>query len=319
MASIGTGKTADNIFIGYGHLSGTNLTQQNLVPIASDGLHPSAFEIQRGATSLRFDGARIRLRGPAADRTLSAVEANPEAAREIDRRHSFTGTPAVELVEDLTDYAAGRFDFEFLPLSEFLTRGSEGTPRPYTALAFRGADRSTPLPSVIHEFADADPTAVGELIGGLSDGFQQYTRYNTERYITRSIQFNLLLSTVTLDSGGAHQTGFEEMMDGAKTPLLCWDFTERSIEAFHTVSPVQQDIPIIAGRVDDVRHGHVYTVLATVLRQDSSLRIPVTFLDYRNAILFDTGPLALIFDPDVSAFDARHRATRIRWGMRSNQ
>lgn len=315
MASVGTAKAADNILIGYGNLSGTNLTQQNLVPIASAGFSPASFEIQRDDTALIFDGAKIRLIGTEYDETLSSTEGNTGVARKMDRHHSVFGTPALELVEDLTAFANGKFEFEFFSVSEFFSQVSEGTTRPYTALAFRGANRSSPQLSVIREFADVDPTAMKELIGGLADGFRQYTRYNTERYIARSIQFNLLLNTVSLDSPFTHQTAFEEIMDGPKTPFLCWDFAERSIEAFHAVSPVRQDVPVIAGRVNDARHGHVYTALATVLRLGSSLRIPVTFLDYRNAILFDSGPLSLVFDPDVGAFDARHRATRIRWGM----
>lgn len=315
VASVGTAKTADNILIGYGHLSGTNLTQQNLVPIANAGFSPASFEIQRDDIAFIFDGAKIRLIGTDYDETLSATEGDTGAAREMDRHNSFSGTPVLELVEDLTAFVDGKFEFEFFSVPEFFSRVSEGTTRPYTALAFRGSSRSTPHHTVIREFAAVEPTAVKELIDGLADGFRHYTRYNAERYIARSIQSNLLFNTVSLDSPFTHQTAFEEIMDDPKTPFLCWDFTERSIEAFHAVSPVRQDVPIIAGRVDDARHGHVYTALATVLRQDSSLRIPVTFLDYRNAILFDSGPLSLVFDPDVGAFDARHRATRIRWGM----
>lgn len=151
VASVGTAKAADNILIGYGHLSGTNLTEQNLVPIANAGFSPASFEVQRDDTALVFDGAKIRLIGTDYDEPLSSTEGETGAARSMDRHHSFSGTPALELVEDLTAFADGKFEFEFLSVPEFFSRVSEGTTRPYTALAFRGASRSTPHPTVIRE------------------------------------------------------------------------------------------------------------------------------------------------------------------------
>ncbi|NHN42928.1 hypothetical protein G9C85_15005 [Halorubellus sp. JP-L1] len=311
-AAVGGAKAVDNILVGYGRLSGTNLLAQDLEPLASDEFGPSPFRLTHRETTLRYEDEAITVTGPEQSQRFRLTADAPPASR-IDAAHQLPGRPVTELHADVPLLKTGDVSFSFHSLPEFLSATSNATPRPYSTLAVRGRTEDEPAVETIREFTGSEPSRTPELISGLAAGFQQHARYNTERYLARTIQFNLLLDTVSLDEPFRQPTTFEAMLEDGTSPLLCWDFTERSIEALHAVSPFQQTIPIVAARVDDTRHGHVYTAIASVVRDEDGLHVPMTFLDYRNAVLFDEGVLSLPFSDEIGAFDSRHRATKIRW------
>jgi hypothetical protein len=80
--------------------------------------------------------------------------------------------------------------------------------------------------------------------------------------------------------------------------------------------------------VTDARHKHVYTGLATVVREDEGgadggeggdenaagdLVVPMTFLDYMHSTQYDDLHLRGVLGEGVNAYDRRHRTDDVYW------
>lgn len=308
---VAAARAADNVLVGYGLLAGTNLRRQSLGPLASEQLDPSPFSIEVSGTTVEYDGARVRLatgEGAHSD-TLSIAGAGADRARALDEEYGLDGEPLAQLVADLPAISAGEVEFEFADREAFFDRLEGTRTRPFTVAALRGRGFRRPTPATIRTFTGSDPADTRSLVTGLAEGFRAHTRYDFSRYARRSIQFNVLFDRVELDRRS--RTDYGAILDGSTSALLCWDYTYRSIEAFHAVPPHRQTLPVVGAITADRRHGHVYTGLASVVRDGGGLGIPMTFLDYRNATLLDG--FGWMAGDGIDAYDGRHRASRISW------
>ena len=108
-------------------------------------------------------------------------------------------------------------------------------------------------------------------------------------------------------------TDFEALAGGENSGLFCTELTYRGIDAFHSVHPTEQSPPICCAYVRDERHKHAYLALATVLRDDGELVVPMTFVDYTYALLYDDLRLTWLLGEGIEAYTTRHRATEIDW------
>ncbi len=75
----------------------------------------------------------------------------------------------------------------------------------------------------------------------------------------------------------------------------------------------RQHPPVLGAKVVDARHGHVYVGVASVVRENGNLVIPMTFVDYRNSTLTDDLHLRWLLGEELTAYDERHRVTDIYW------
>lgn len=65
----------------------------------------------------------------------------------------------------------------------------------------------------------------------------------------------------------------------------------------------------------DWRHKHVYNGLASVVRDEDELRVPVTFLDYTYSTLYDDLRVRRIAGEGLCAYDRGHRADEVYWSV----
>lgn len=302
-------KAVDNAVLGYGRLTGTNLLEQPLDGLAGAELRPTPFSVVLAGTTVTYDGARIRLGADGGSVSVPATDI--DQVRAIEHEHGLAGDPLAQLATDLAAVADDAVRFAFVDRASFIDRLGASATRPITVAALRGRGFRRPSPEIVRSFAGTDPANTAALVAGLAAGFRSHTHYDTGRYLRRSIQRNLLFDRVSLDRPSA--TDYGTIAGEGRTPMLCWDYAYRSIEAFHVVPPHRQTLPVMGAVITDRRHGHVYTGLASVVRDGNGLEIPMTFLDYRDAILRDDRRAGLRTGDEVNAYDTRHRATRISW------
>lgn len=316
-ATIGAGsaKAIDNLFLGFGVLTGTNLLEQPVGALARAHLRPSRFTLERSGHRLVFDGERVTLGNQNGERVdaFPIADVGPERATAIDAEYGLDGDPLTELATDLAAIDGDAYTFEFGSYPAFFDRISGATARPITVAALRGIGFRRPSPETVRRFTDVDPADPGALVAGLAAGFREHTRYDLRRFGVRSIQQHALFGAVNLDRHFRSSTDYEAIQDGRPSGMLCWDLTDRSIEAFHAVAPPRQAVPVLGAKVIDARHGHVYTGLASAIREPDGLTLPMTFLDYRNATIIDDLSLQGVFGEGIDAYDRRHRASSIAW------
>ena len=313
--ALGAGKALDNVVVGYGVLVGTNLLEQDLAALADERLAPSPF-VRRFEDGRRlvYTPGRIRLvdgqgrvvlkrRLPDADATAVRTRTSVE----------LPGEPVEELAADLAVIAADDHRFSFHRPAAFFERLDGATQRPTTVAALRGHRFAPADSSTVRRFADADPADPWAVIRGLKAGFREHSGYDIPRYLAGSVEDNLLGGAVDLRGPFASPTSFEAILDGENTGLFCYTFAHRSIEALHATPPARQTPPVFAGVVTDARHKHAYTVVASAVREDGELVLPVTFVDYTHSTLYDDLNLRGVLGEGLAAYDARHRAGHIYW------
>lgn len=294
-------------YTGFGHVSGTNLVEQSLQSLASRHLEPTPVTLDLSDRRLMFDGNQISLRS-ADDELLTSVtiaDTDPVDAG------AFTD-PVAELVADLPAIHSGDLRFEFLDHESFYDRLRDSNHRQFTVAALRGRRFRRPRVRRIRQFAGTDPAHTDRLVSGLASGFRSATHFDVARYVTGVIEQYLLFGVVPLQSKVRQPTTFEAIGNGS-AGLYCAEYALRSVEAFHAIPPHRQSIPVFGGIVVDVRHNHAYTALGSVVREDDTLRIPMTFLDFFYSTLFDTLGLEWAFGSAVNAYDEFHRATAIHY------
>lgn len=314
--ALGAGKALDNVVVGYGVIVGTNLLEQDLAALADETLAPSPV-IMRNADGRRlvYTVGRARVVDEqdrvVLDRRLPG--AGDGAARGATTAIDLPGDPLAVLEADLPVIAAGDHRFSFHDPADFFDRLDGATHRPATVAALRGhrfdpADRQT-----VRQFADAEPADPWAVIEGMKMGFREHSGYDITRYLAGSVEDNLLGGIVDLRGPFESPTDFEAILAGENSGLFCYTFAHRSIEALHASPARHQDPPVFAGVVTDPRHKHAYTVVASAVREDGDLVIPVTFVDYTHSTLYDDLNLRGILGEGLAAYDARHRADRIDW------
>lgn len=314
-AVLGAGKAVDNVLIGYGTLTGTNLVDQaasgSLAAIMNAGLAPRGYGLSMGDYRLRTRPrhGHVELAGPTGSETFPFSEAGAAAAWDTDEAAGLNGILG-GLVTDLAAIEANDHAFEFHQFDAFLDRVDGADPRPYTVGAIRGWRPADP--THVAEFTGADPTNPRDTLTGLIGGFREHASYDAPRYLAGSIQDNVLLGTIDLRASFQKPVSFAALLEADGPGLFCYEFTHRSIEALHSVPAFDQTVPVVGARVWDQRHKHVYTAVATAIRDDG-LRFPVTFVDYTHTTLYDDLHLRGLLGEGFEAYNERHRASVIHW------
>lgn len=307
VGTLATAAAVNNVFLGYEAL-GTNLRKQDLGARLGEtfffGPRPTVVD----GTSVELEGAKLRV---GADETTYRYPELPEAkAVAVDREHDLGGLVAVG-APALGAVHAGP-TFEFHGHGAFFERVAGGDSVPAAVELLRGVPGADP--GRVETFASADPARPSDLAEGLVAGFREHASYDYGRYAAGAVTFNVLFGLVDLRESMEHATDFEAMLtsDGA-VGLFCDEFARRAAEAFHAAPAAEQRAPVVAGSVADTRHRHVFTALASVLREDGELVVPVTFLDYTHATLYDDLNLRGALGEGLDAYNRRHRADVVYW------
>jgi hypothetical protein len=181
--------------------------------------------------------------------------------------------------------------------------------------ALRGRIAEPVTPETVTQFGGVSPTDRKGLITGLKDGFREYGYYDVPRYIAGSVQDNMIQGARDLRAPFEGPTDFETLLEEGTTGLFCYELTYRAIEALHSVPATEQNPPLVGFWIRDRRHKHVYNGIASVLRDDGELRVPMTFLDYTDSTLYDDLRVKRITGEGLCACDRGHRADEIYWNV----
>lgn len=310
------GKAADNVLLGYGPVVGTNLRAQadsgTLEELVLEDLIAAPATVGAGNRHLALSDDRLLVRD-GQDRTLaelSRTAASIGDAREVDERHDLDGATE-QLLRDVGTVDRAEVSVEPSTVGTFFETLRAGEYRPYTIGLVRGS--ATADPAMVQEFTDTDPADPMALIDGLATSFREQTYYDIPRYLAGSIQDNVIFGAMDLRKYFRHSVDFEALAASGQTGVFCYEFVNRSIEALHAVSPLEQTPPVVAGLVHDGRHKHAYTIVASVIRREEELVVPATFVDYTHATLYDDLALRGVLGNGLEAFNNRHRAEAILW------
>lgn len=307
LGTLSAAVAVDNVFLGYEAL-GTNLRKQDL----GARLGETFFYGPRPAD---VDGTPVELEGPelrvgAAPETYRYPQLSAAEAAEVDRERDLGGLVA-DGAPALADVRADP-TFEFHDPAAFFDRVADGESVPAAVELLRGVAGADP--DRVAPFASAAPARPSELAAGLAEGFREHASYDYERYAAGAVTFNVLFGHVDLRESMAHPTDYEALLDSdGDVGLFCDEFARRAAEAFHAVPAAEQRAPVVAGSVVDARHRHVFTVLASVLREGGAPVVPATFLDYTHATMYDDLNLRGALGEGLGAYDRRHRADVVYW------
>jgi hypothetical protein len=311
-ALLGAGRSVDSILLGYGVIVGTNLREQDLGALADEGFHPGGRSIPAGTHEIHAEPREVRIaEGGATVAAFDPVRTDPGDAEAIGAEHGLGGATS-ELARDLGALAAGDHAFEFHGIDGFFERVRGAEARPYTAGAMRRWHR-TADPDRVERFVGASPGNPGAVVRGLASGFREHAHYDVARYLAGAVQDNVIMGAADLRAPFREPVGFGALLaDDGGIGMFCYEFTHRSIEALHAVPAPDQAVPVIGARIIDDRHKHVYTGVASVVR-DGGLRVPMTFVDYTHSTMYDDANARGLLGEGVGAYDDRHRATAIEW------
>jgi len=311
-ALLGGGTSIDNVLLGYGVLVGTNLRKQDLGSLAGRGFRAGGGTIVSGEHGIAAGPKAVRiLDGSGTAASFDPSTTDPGEARAMGSDYGL-GEASAKLARDLDAIASREHAFEFHDIDGFFERVEGAEARPYTAGALRRWPDSAD-PGRVDRFTDASPREPRAVLEGLVSGFRQHAHYDVGRYAAGAVQDNVIFGAVDLRAPFREPVGFEALLaEEGGTGMFCYEFTHRSIEALHAVPAPDQTIPAIGARVIDDRHKHVYTGVASVVR-DGGLRVPMTFVDYTHATMYDDFNARGILGDGLEAYDDRHRATAIEW------
>jgi hypothetical protein len=301
--TLGSAKAIDNVVLGYGGIGGgTNLREQDLDPLLTEN---RAFggRIEDGDQTYHIDDDRLWV-GHDDDWQQHFFDEQPE---------DLAGD-ALDLFQDARELRT-KTDYEYHTREEFFARLDETSLRPLATAALRGGVTEPTSPEIVTQFSGVSPTDGEGLITGLKDGFREYGYYDVPRYIAGSVQDNVIQGARDLRAPFEGPTDFETLVENERTGLFCYELTYRAIEALHSVPAIEQNPPLASFWVRDRRHKHVYNGIASVLRDDGDLRVPVTFLDYTDSTLYNDLRMRWITGEGLCAYDTGHRADEIHWNV----
>lgn len=313
LTGVGAVRAVDNIFLGYGEFgNGTNLREQDLAAVVTENLTLDYDE--------RIVGHRVRLGDDVlvvstggGDRYLALEVDKREAARRLDRELGLDGRLAA-LYADVRALRTGDVRFEFGQPAAFFDRVGDASARPDVVAALRGRGDRTVAPDVVERFAGVDPTDPEALATGLVAAFREQADYDIPRYVAGAIEDNVIFGAADLRQHFEHDVSYDAMLSSQPdTGLFCWEFAVRSMEAFQAVAPWNQAQPVGAAYVRDSRHKHAYTGVVSAVRDEGTLVVPMTFLDYTHSTLYDDLHATAILGRGLAAYDDRHRATHVYW------
>lgn len=316
--ALGGVRTADNVVLGYGRVTGTNLTRQDPEAVAADGLLAGRRTTRALGHSFGYERGRLTVSAGGETRaTVSIDGTTPAAAAGLDEElglaDSGAAGPVERTVRDLAAARAGRVRFAFEPYPAFFDRVRAAEARLITTGLLRGGSRGV-SPELIAAFTGADPTDPRAVLEGLRGAFREEATYDVPRYVAGGIYFNLLFGTVDVREPFRSPVDFESLRESpGETGMFCFELTRRSIEALHAVDAAAQRTPVAAAPARDPRHRHVYTAVASAVREAGALAVPVTFVDYTPTTLYDDAGLGDRLGDGLNAFNTAHRAATIRW------
>lgn len=312
-AAVGAAVAANNVVLGYGTVTGTNLTEQSMDSIAAQPFLESDRQapVPGGRLEIDHRGDRLTVRGDGY-RRLSLAETTPEAAREAAAAVGVDPETTVEAVADVLAIKADEMRWKPVTFDAFRETVEQGSPRPVATGLLR-ARYTDADPETVADFTGADPTDPVATAYALAEAFRETTYYDIPRYVAGSIQYNVLLNQVKLRPYLRSDTSFEALAEGRTRGMFCQELTHRSIEAFHAPSVLEQSPPVASVVAYDPRHRHNYTALATVTRRDGELVVPIAFLDYTHSTLYDDLNLRGVMGEGLEAYNSRHRARELTW------
>jgi hypothetical protein len=319
---VGAAKAADNVLVGYGILTGTNLLEQDLQALTTERLRPSPFTTTVDDTRLSLERGVLDVGADAhALRPLP-----PKEARAIDREHGFVTRddrgPVEELAADWAAITADPARVEVRPQQSgaFFETIADADTRPYTVTALRGSQFEPATPETVRAFADVpaadekvDPSDPQDVVHGLKRGFNVRTSYDGLRYVAGSVEDNVIMGTADLREHFEEPVTFDALLEQRDAGMFCYEFVFRSIDALHAVPAFDQTAPVFGGIVTDTRHKHVYTAIASAYRDGDTLVVPLTFVDYTHSTLYDDYAADLVLGEGLEAYNSRHRATDMYW------
>lgn len=312
-AGVGAAVAGNNVVLGYGVVSGTNLTEQSIGDIASEPFLELPREAPVPGGRLRIDrgGDRLSVRGDGV-RRLPLAETTPALAREAAAAVAVDPDTVETAVADVLALRRGDVRWEPVEFDAFRGTVAEGTPRPVATGLLR-AGYTDGDPETVAAFTGADPTDPVATAYALAGAFRETTYYDVPRYVAGAIQFNVLLDTVEIRKYLRSDTSFEALVEGRTDGMFCQELTHRSIEAFHAPSVLAQSPPVASVIAFDPRHRHNYTAVASVTRRDGELVAPIAFLDYTHSTLYDDLNLRGVLGEGLEAYNSRHRARELAW------
>lgn len=313
-ATVGAGKAIHNAVIGYGKLTGTNLTEQDLIAVSSQPFpQPSDISVQSDATVTHTDTEMMvetqsTYKYPYNQET-SVSDFPPTLSKSEKERLSATHS-------DLHDLYTQNFTFKPKSVTNFFETISNQV-NPYTVSALRGERYKSVQAETIAEFTGTSPTKTQETVTKLAQELRNQTDYDIPRYLAGSVQDNILFGAVDLREPFRSEVSFNNLVKTDDSiGMFCYEFTWRSIEALHSTPAYAQSLPVFAATVIDDRHKHVYTLIGTVYRtKNGDLKIPLTFVDYTHVVLYDDIHARSVLGEGLNAYNERHRATDIWWEL----
>lgn len=312
LATLGAARASYNVVLGYDSFTGTNVVEQDLDPLIEADLGPNdgliatvedvTIAIEQASLTVGHDGDTTQ---------IAITEDGLTRARELESDLGLGEAVLSKLLEDLVAIDQGALRFVYQDYNAFFDRLAEHRTRPYTVQALRS--RRTADPAMVEGFTGGDPADTHALVEDLADAFRERSYYDLPRYVAGSVEDNVIFGATDLRQHFESPTDFEALETGATRGLFCYELVFRSIEAFHSIPATQQVQPVFTGYVRNSRHKHAYTSIASVLRDGDELVIPVTFVDYTRATLYDDLRIRWLVGEGLDAYTERQRATEIFW------
>lgn len=317
LATVGVGKAIDNTLIGYGTITGTNLTQQDFVNVSSQSFPQPAQINTQSDTKIIHTDTQLTIETDSTHTypydTVITADDLPSNLPQEEREELATTH------KDLIDLYTQNYTFDPQSVTEFFDTLSTKNPHPLTVGTLRGTNYQQVSPETVQEFTGVTPTDSQATVNALATALRQHTTYDVPRYLAGSVQDNILFGAVDLRDPFRSDVSFSNLPTNTNEEpigMFCYEFTWRSIEALHSVPAYKQSPPVFAATVIDDRHKHVYTLLASIYRDTSgTLQIPITFIDYTHVVMYDDANAQGILGDGLNAYNDRHRATNIWWEL----
>ncbi|PSP99713.1 hypothetical protein BRC89_03640 [Halobacteriales archaeon QS_4_70_19] len=306
---IASAATVNRFLLGYGTLSGTNVTEQSLSDLASAPFAAGTRTVSVPGGQLELTGDRLTLVG-----TDSAAchlpETTPERGAELAAQVDIDPEPVRQVVADVRSVRRGNVRFAPVRFDEFSDAVARGRPRPATTGLLR-SPRAVVAPADVWAFVGEPTTAPTDLLRRLAERFHETTAYDLTRFAGNVVENRL--------PGGnprrpLSESSFSTLRTDDADGLLCWDYTRRGVEAIHAVPALDGRPAAAATPARDDRHGHVFMALAAVTRRgDGVPAVVVTFVEFVHSALYGDVGLRGALGADLNAYDELHRVTSLPW------
>lgn len=300
----------DRLLLGYGSLSGTNITEQSVSDLMTAPFGTGTRETAVPGGRLQLSGDHLVLVGTDGERRRLSSP-TPRTAAAAAERLGIDPSPVRDAVEDVGAIRRGEARFHPVRFDQFSRAVGRERPRPVTTGLLR-APHASADPDDVWGFLGGRVDSPTELLRRLTERFRETTAYDLGRFAGNAVENRL---------PGDHPrrpleaSSFSALESDAVDGLLCWDYTRRAAEAVHAV-PVADGAPAAAAApARDHRHGHVFLALAAVSRGRGAPgpTVVVTFVEFVHPVLYDDLGLRGALGSGLNAYDRLHRVSRLPW------